>query len=176
MVDAVAAGACSTALKANDLCNQAVIVEQLDLARIDQWEKVAIEIALWFRCRLIGYAMLAEAFDWPFAAVAVALSRLGQPRGLHNSWPRHGWVGIALCCLPCRALRMLGAPARTLATSSFTDPNLIKQLYTCASNQLRPFRPGREKSRTNDSWPSQDDARAGPIHSRTSTATSGSYA
>jgi hypothetical protein len=73
MIDAVAAAARGAPLKANQLRQQSCVVEQVELARINERQQVAIQFRLRLGGGLVGDAVTAEALARPVAAVAVAI-------------------------------------------------------------------------------------------------------
>ena len=58
--------------QANQLRNQAVVVEQIDKPRIDGGKQVEIEIGFWLFCGNVADAEFEELFAQPFAGVSVA--------------------------------------------------------------------------------------------------------
>jgi hypothetical protein len=67
VVDAVASAARGASLKANQLRQQARVIEQIELARVDSGQQVAVQVGLWFLRGLISDANLAKSFARPLA-------------------------------------------------------------------------------------------------------------
>ncbi len=86
MVYAVAPAARSSALEAAELRDEARVIEQFDLAGVQQREHVAIDVALRMLREIVRNAVHAEALARPLAGVpvagdamhAIALKRLGE--------------------------------------------------------------------------------------------------
>jgi hypothetical protein len=72
VINRVAATARGSAFEAAQLRDQASVVEQVDLARINGRQQVAIQVALGFCARLAVDALLGKALDRPQAAPTVA--------------------------------------------------------------------------------------------------------
>jgi hypothetical protein len=69
MLDRVAAAARGAPLKANQLRQKARMFKQVDLARVDGGQQIAIEIRLWLLRGLVADAVVAESFFRPFSGV-----------------------------------------------------------------------------------------------------------
>src|SRR5262245_28942308 len=72
MIDGVATAARGASLKANQLRQQARMVKQVDLARVDGGQQIAIEIRLRLQRGLVADAVVAESFFRPFSRISVA--------------------------------------------------------------------------------------------------------
>ena len=72
MIDGVAAAARGAPLKANQLRQQARMIEQVELARIDGGQKVTVQVGLRLLRWLVADAVFAEPLARPVAGVAVA--------------------------------------------------------------------------------------------------------
>ena len=70
VIDRIAAATGNPALQASTTAQYSRVVEQRDLAAVDQRQQVAIKIGLRRRRLLIGDAVLAELLDRPFAGIA----------------------------------------------------------------------------------------------------------
>jgi hypothetical protein len=68
MIDRVAATARGAPLKANQLCQKARMVKQVDLARVDGGQQIAIEIRLRLLRGLVPDAVVTESFFRPTPA------------------------------------------------------------------------------------------------------------
>src|SRR5262245_57419992 len=72
MVDAVAATTRSAPLQADELRQQARMVEQIDAYRVDDREQDSLQVGLGPRREIVCDPMLAKAFAWPLTTITIA--------------------------------------------------------------------------------------------------------
>jgi hypothetical protein len=106
MIDRVAAAARGAPLKANQLRQKARMVKQVDLARVDGRQQIAIEIRLRLLRGLVADAVVAESLFRPFS------DQLGTPANKKNVEADEDGVG-PLDIIPPLVAQRFCAMART---------------------------------------------------------------
>src|SRR5258705_3200536 len=83
MVDTVLAAPASAPFQTADLRHQPIMARQDNLATVEAWQQVPIEIALWLLAQFVGDAVLAEWLLHELAAVVVT-NHFGNVVGLEQ--------------------------------------------------------------------------------------------